>query len=80
MSDENLELSLEVRGSEGIDFREGYQTGGMQCGGVEICTVWYAEDRARFGGCIDRDQARQLHRFLGHCIAKWDKEDIAPTD
>lgn len=78
MSDENLELSLTVRGSDGIDFKEGWQTGDMASGGVQISTVWYAEDRARFGGCIDRDQARQLHRFLSRCISKWDSE-VVPT-
>ena len=79
MSEEKLELSLDVRGSNGIDFEEGWQTGNMEEGGVQINTVWYADDRARFGVCIDRDQARQLHRFLGRCIQKWENESTEET-
>ena len=80
MSDGRLELSLEVRGSNGIDFKEGWQTGDMACGGIGIDTVWYADDRVKAGGCIDRDQARQLHRFLSSCIKKWDAEELATPE
>jgi hypothetical protein len=67
-------LHLEVRGSEGITFSEGWMTGDMTKGGIEIDTVWYAESRASFGGCIDRNEARALHEFLTQCIEKWDAE------
>ena len=72
------DLSLTVLGSEGIDFSEGWETGNMDEPGISINTVWYADDMKKYGGCIDREQARQLHAFLSKCIAYWDS--AATTD
>ena len=68
------DLHLDVRGSQGIDFSEGWRTGDMTASGVQVSTVWYSDDRRIFGGCIDRAQALQLREFLSACIAKWDAE------
>jgi hypothetical protein len=67
-------LSIEVRGSEGIDFKEGWSTGDMTESGVEISTVYYADARRKFGGCINREEATQIRDFLNECIAKWEAE------
>ena len=67
-------LHIDVRGSEGITFKEGWRTGNMTDPGVEIDTVWYADKQRAFGGCIDRAEATQIRDWLNACIAKWDKE------
>lgn len=72
MSD--LKLHLDVRGSEGIDFEEGWQTGNMTESGIEIRTVYYADDKRTYGGCINRQEAKQLRDFLNDCIEKWESE------
>ena len=76
MSDQIIvnDLSIAVRGSEGIDFREGWKTGDMTESGVGISTVYYADSREKFGGCINRDEATQIRDFLNECIAKWEKQ------
>jgi len=73
-------LYIEVRGSNGITFEEGAMTGDMVNGGVSIGTVWYAEDRRLFGGCINRKEATQIRDFLNKCIEKWEKEDKNAKD
>lgn len=72
-------LSISVRGSEGIDFREGWATGDMTEGGVEISTVYCAKTKQRFGGCIDRGQAIEIRDFLNNCISKWESESPKAT-
>jgi len=67
-------LHLDVRGSEGIDLKEGSMTGNMEEFGISINTVWYADQRKAFGGCIDREETRQLRDFLNKCIKKWECE------
>jgi len=67
-------LHLDVRGSEGIYFEEGSMTGNMEKPGLSIDTVWYADERKAFGGCIDREETRQLRDFLNKCIEKWECE------
>lgn len=67
-------LSIDVRGSEGIDFKEGWSTGDMTESGVEISTVYYAEPKRKFGGCIDRKQAIEIRDFFNNCISKWENE------
>ena len=67
-------LHLDVRGSEGITFIEGWSTGDMKESGIEIDTVWYADRRKAYGGCINRIEATQLRDFLNACISKWDAE------
>ena len=74
---DNIEITplhLEVRGSKGISFTEGFSTGDMSESGVEIETVWWADDNRLYGGCIDRSEAVQLRDFLNACIDKWAKE------
>lgn len=73
MSD--LKMHLAVRGSKGINFQEGCKTGNMTQPGLLIETVYYAENNALYGGCIDRAETKQLYEFLGRCIAKWDSEE-----
>lgn len=74
MKEKGLELSIAVRGSEGIDFREGWSTGDMTEAGVEICTVYHADKREKYGGCINRDETKQIRDFLNTCIEKWENE------
>jgi len=69
-------LYVSVRGSEGITFKEGWSTGNMTAPGVQIDTVWYAEQSRAFGGCIDRAEATQIRDWLNSCIAKWDQEKV----
>jgi len=71
---DRLKLELTVRGSNGIDFEEGWKTGNMKQGGLGINTVWWTDKKIRIGGCIDRDQTRQLRDYLNSCIDKWDDE------
>ena len=73
------DLSLTVRGSEGIDFIEGSRTGDMTQSGISVNTVWYGDARGKginrkLGGCIDRAQALQLRDFINECEAKWKSE------
>jgi hypothetical protein len=75
MSDEKLKLKMEVRGSNGIDFEEGWKTGDMKQGGLNINTVWWTDKNTRIGGCIDRGQVRELRDYLNKCIDKWDNEN-----
>jgi hypothetical protein len=72
-----LSLKLEVRGSEGIAFQEGWRTGDMTEGGVEISTVYYADSKSLYGGCINREEAIQLRDFLNECVALWESETDA---
>jgi hypothetical protein len=72
-----LSLKLEVRGSEGIEFQEGWQTGDMTESGVEINTVYYADSKKLYGGCISREEAMQLRDFLNECVALWESEKDA---
>ncbi len=71
MSD--LKIEFDVRGSKPIKFEEGWLTGGMTETGICIATVWYQDGRS-YGGCIDREEAKQLRDFLNACIDKWDGE------
>jgi hypothetical protein len=73
------DLSLTIRGSEGIDFREGSRTGDMTQSGISVDTVWYGNAKGKdinrkFGGCIDREQALQLRDFINECESKWNSE------
>ena len=68
-----LEIEFDVRGSSPIKFAEGWKTGNMMQGGIEINTVWF-NDKERYGGCIDRDEAMQLRDFLNECEKKWCEE------
>lgn len=72
---DKLSLSLDVRGSNGIKFEEGWRTGNMKVPGLEISTVWDIHRKQVYGGCIDRDETKQLHEYLGKVIAKWDSEN-----
>lgn len=67
-------LHIDVRGSHGIDFREGSKTGDMEEYGVSIDTVYHS-GRGIFGGCINRKEATQIRDFLNECIAKWESEN-----
>jgi len=73
--EKNIEsLHIDVRGSKGIDFTEGWRTGGMKKSGVEISTV-YVQGMGVVGGCIDRNEAKQIRDFLNKCIVKWESEN-----
>jgi len=68
-------LHIEVRGSHGITFEEGFRTGDMTEGGVLISTVWWADVERLHGGCINRKEAVEIRDFLNRCIEKWGRED-----
>ena len=74
MIEEKLKLEMTVRGSNGIDLEEGWKTGDMTQGGLGINTVWWTDKKTRIGGCIDREQVRELRDYLNKCIGKWDSE------
>ncbi len=69
----DLRFSLDVRGSEGITMEEGWSTGDMTQKGLEISTVYYADARV-LGGCIDRQQTKDLRDFLNRVLDKCEKE------
>ena len=63
-----------IKGAHEITFEEGWRTGGMTEGGISVKTVYWADDKRVFGGCIDREEARQLRDFLNECLDKWEEE------
>jgi hypothetical protein len=67
-------FKVDVRGAHEITFEEGWRTGGMTEWGVSIKTVYWADNKRIYGGCIDREEAKQLRDFLNECLAKWEEE------
>lgn len=72
-----LTFKVEVRGAHEIKFQEGAKTGDMRKPGVLIETVYWADNKRVYGGCIDRNEAKQLRDFLNGCIDLWENKKEA---
>ncbi len=74
MDKEIKPLHIDVRGSNGINFSEGLMTGNMTEYGISIGTVWWSDNKKIYGGCIDREEAKQIRDWFNLCLKKWENE------
>jgi len=65
-------IRMEVRGSEYIEFEEGSRTGDMTENGISINTQMH--EGKLYGGCINREETKELRDFLNRCIDIWGNE------
>lgn len=65
-------IRMKVRGSVDIEFIEGSRTADMTQNGLSINTQ---EINGRlYGGCINREETKELRDFLNECIKLWEDE------
>ena len=66
-------MYLEVLGWGDFRLQEGWMTGEMEKGGIDIS---HKDKHEGFyaGGCITREDAIRIRDFINECIEIWEKE------